>query len=192
MNLLEPVALYLSLYRYVHGRGATVPFPGSRKCFLYTHTDSSQGITAKAEIYLSVVKPADANGEAFNIVDTETPGPWSVKWLMLAAYFGLKGTGPSAHGWGGIDQWWNDHQADYQKMCESYGLQQRKVPESAWTFVRAILTMLDRNRELSLEKIRTIGFTEELPVGHGHYVTLDRMVEERIIPPKHFLAGNNN
>ena len=52
--------------------------------------------------------------------------------------------------------------------------------------------MLDRNRELSLEKIRTIGFTEELPVGHGHYVTLDRMVEERIILPKHFLAGNNN
>ena len=106
--------------------------------------------------------------------------------------FRAKGTGPSAHGWGGTDQWWNDHQADYQKMCESYGLQQRKVPESAWTFVRAILTMLDRNRELSLEKIRTIGFTEELPVGHGHYVTLDRMVEERIIPPKHFLAGNNN
>lgn len=191
MNLVEPVALYLSLYRFVHGPGATVPFPGSLQSFLYTYTDSSQDINAKAEIYLSTIKPAEANGEAFNIADTETPGPWSVRWLMLAAYFGLRGTGPSIDGWGGIDQWWNEHQADYQKMCESYGLHQRGIPESAWTFVKAMLTMVNRNRELSLDKIRAIGFTEERPVGHGHYVTLDRMVDERIILPKQVLADND-
>lgn len=48
---------------------------------------------AKAEIYLSVVKPEEANGEAFNITDTATPGPWSMKWPILTEYFGLKGTG---------------------------------------------------------------------------------------------------
>lgn len=184
MNLLEPVALYLSLYRFIHGPGATVPFPGSPKSFIYTHTDTSQDILTKAEIYLSVVKPTEANGEAFNIADTATPGPWSVKWPMLAECFGLMGTAPIVDGWGGIDQWWNEHHEDYQRMCETYGLQRRAVSESAWVFSKVSLTMLNRNRELSLDKIRSIGFTEELPVGQGHYVTLDRMVDERILPPK--------
>lgn len=191
MNLLEPVALYLALYRFVHGPGATVPFPGSLKSFAYTHTDTSQDIMTKAEIYLSVVKPTEANNEAFNVADTATPGPWSVKWPMLAGYFELKGTCPSTDEWGGIDQWWNEHQEDYQKMCEMYGLQRREISESAWIFSKVSLTMLNHNRELSLDKIRSIGFTEELPVGQGHYVTVDRMVNERILPPKSVLAGSH-
>lgn len=144
----------------------------------------------KAEIYLSVVKPAEANGEAFNIADTATPGPWSVKWLMLTEYFGLNGTGPIVDGWGGIDQWWNENQDDYQKMCERYGLQRREISESAWIFFKAGFIMLNRNRELSLDKIRSIGFKEELPVGQGHYVALDRMRDERILPPKSVLTGS--
>lgn len=191
MCLLEPVALYLALYRYVQGPGATVSFPGSPKSFVYSHTDTSQDIMTKAEIYLSVVKPAEANGEAFNIADTATTGPWSTKWPMLAGYFGLKGTGPSVDGWGGIDKWWNEHQEDYQKMCETYGLKRRDISESAWVFSKVSLTMLNHNRELSLDKIRSIGFTEELPVGQGHYVTLDRMIDERILPPKSVLKRSH-
>ncbi|EHA22330.1 hypothetical protein ASPNIDRAFT_136740, partial [Aspergillus niger ATCC 1015] len=64
------IALYLSLYRYVYGYGATVPFPGTPTNYVYTFTDSSQDIISRAEIYLSVVKPDEANGEAFNIADT--------------------------------------------------------------------------------------------------------------------------
>lgn len=184
MNFLEPVALYLALYRFVNGPGAAVPFPGTHKSFTYLYTDSSQDIISKSEIYLSVIKTNEANGEAFNIADMATPGPWSTKWLMLAEYFGLTGTEPIVDGWGDIDKWWNEHQADYQKMCETYGLQRRTISESAWIFVKAGMTMLDRNRQMSLDKIRDIGFTEELPVGQGHYVTLDRMVDERLLPSR--------
>ena len=107
---------------------------------------------------------------------------------MLADYFGLKLTTPTVDGWGGIDQWWKEHQEDYQKMSEAYGLQRRAVSESAWVFSKASLTILNRNRELSLDKGRSIAFTEKLPVDQGHYVTLDRMVDERILPPEPVLA----
>ena len=99
MNLLEPLALYLLLYRFFNGPGAVVPFPGMRQTYACTNTDSAQDITTKAEIYLSVVKPAEANGEAFNIADMATPSSWSMKWPMLTKYFGLEGAGPNENGW---------------------------------------------------------------------------------------------
>ncbi|KAL3440282.1 hypothetical protein BJX65DRAFT_316749 [Aspergillus insuetus] len=188
MTYVEPLALYLSLYRYVHGPGAVVPFPGTKNNFVYTYTDSSQDIITRAEIYLSVVKPEAANGEAFNIADTATPGPWSVKWPILAGYFGLKGTGPGAWGekggWGEIDTWWNEHQDAYAKMCAEFGLQKRTIEPATWVFVKAGLTLLDRNREMSLDKIRKVGFTEELPVGEGHVRTFNRIAVEGIIPSR--------
>ncbi|KAL2785629.1 hypothetical protein BJX66DRAFT_314465 [Aspergillus keveii] len=188
MTYVEPLALYLSLYRYVHGPGAVVPFPGTQKNFVYTYTDSSQDIITRAEIYLSVVKPEAANGEAFNIADTATQGPWSVKWPILAGYFDLKGTGPGAWaekgGWGEIDVWWNEHQVAYVKMCAEFGLQKRTIEAATWIFVKAGLTLLDRNREMSLDKIRKVGFTEELLVGEGHLRTFDRIAAEGIIPPR--------
>jgi hypothetical protein len=188
MTYVEPLALYLSLYRYVHGPGAVVPFPGTQKNFVYTYTDSSQDIITRAEIYLSVVKPEAANGEAFNIADTATQGPWSVKWPILAGYFDLKGTGPGAWaekgGWGEIDVWWNEHQDAYVKMCAEFGLQKRTIEAATWIFVKAGLTLLDRNREMSLDKIRKVGFTEELLVGEGHLRTFDRIAAEGIIPPR--------
>ncbi|KAL4792442.1 hypothetical protein BDV19DRAFT_380816 [Aspergillus venezuelensis] len=188
MTYVEPIALYLSLYRYVNGPGARIPFPGTKKNFLYTYTDSSQDIITRAEIYLSVLEPEKANGEAFNIADTATPGPWSKKWLILASYFGLEGTGPNhaetGKEWGEIDKWWDEHLGEYAKMCEEYGLQERVIGEATWVFVKAGFMLLDRNREMSLDKIKSVGITEELPVGHGHYHAFDQMVLERIIPAR--------
>ncbi|OJJ08151.1 hypothetical protein ASPVEDRAFT_34326 [Aspergillus versicolor CBS 583.65] len=184
MTYVEPIALYLSLYRYINGPGAQVRFPGTQKNFVYTFTESSQDIITRAEIYLSVEKPEEANGEGFNIADTDTPGPWSVRWPILAQYFGLEGTAPEGDGWGEIDKWWAEHQGEYQKMCEEYGLRQRTVDEATWVFVKAGFTLLDRNREMCLDKIRGLGFTEELSIGQGHYLAFDRLAAERIIPER--------
>ncbi|KAL4806072.1 hypothetical protein BDV18DRAFT_160140 [Aspergillus unguis] len=182
MTYVEPVGLYLALYRYIHGAGAKVPFPGTYKNWGYTFTDSSQDIIARSEIYLSICKPEESHGEAFNTADTATPRPWSIKWAILAKYFGLEGTGPEADKWGELDTWWNEHQAEYQGMCDAYGLQKRSIGESTWVFVRAGFTLLDRNREMSLDKIRSVGFNEEVPVGQGYYWAFDQMAAERIIP----------
>lgn len=127
MTYMEPLALYLALYRFVHGPGAVVKFPGTKSNFTHTYTDSSQDVMARAEIFLSVEKPCEANGEAFNIADTATPGPWSVKWPIVAAYFGLRGGGPGELGWKGIDDWWFEHQDEYQNMCDKFGLRKRSI-----------------------------------------------------------------
>lgn len=188
MTYVEPLGLYLALYRYVNGAGAEVPFPGTSKNFVYTNTDSSQDLISKSEIYLSVVKPEQANGEAFNIADSADPGSWSRKWPILAGYFGLKGTDPVNDGWSDLDGWWNEHQEEYREMCQKFGLQFRTIPPESWIFVKAGFTLLDRNREMSLDKIRSVGFTEGIPVGQGHCRIFDRLVDAKFIPSKESFA----
>ncbi|KAK2745757.1 hypothetical protein FQN55_006078 [Onygenales sp. PD_40] len=182
MTFVEPIALYLSLYCFVNGRGASVSFPGTQRNFTYTFTDSSQDIISKAEIYLSTTTPDQAHGEAFNIADTATPGAWSIKWPILAEYFGLVGTGPGRDEWGDIDVWWNEHQGDYRRMCEEYKLRGKEILPATWMFAKIGFTWLDRDREMSLDKIRDVGFMEELPVGQGYQVACERMAEAGIIP----------
>lgn len=94
MTFIEPLALFLSLWRYVKGPGAEVPAWGTYAHYRHTSTDSSQDIIARSEIYLSVVKPDEANGEAFNTADYDTPTSYADKWPIIADYFGLKGVGP--------------------------------------------------------------------------------------------------
>lgn len=189
MTYIEPCALYLALYRFIHGPGAVVKFPGTVASFKYSYTDSSQDVIARAEIFLSVQKPGEANGEAFNIADTATPGPWSVKWSILAAYFGLEGAGPGELGWEGIDDWWFAHQDEYQKMCDRFGLEKRNMTREAWVFLKCGFTMLDRNREMSLDKIRSLGFVEEKKVGEGHIIAFDRMAAAKVLPSKEDLES---
>lgn len=188
MTFVEPLALYLALYRFVNGPGANITFPGTRTNFTYTFTDSCQDLISKSEIYLSVEKPEQANGEAFNIADTDTPGPWSMKWPIVADYFGLKGAGPGENGWEDLEKWWSDHQDDYRRMCKTYRLEYRDVPPSSWIFLKAGFTLLDRDREMCLDKIRSIGFKEELPVGMGHIIALERIAEARLIPSRRALS----
>ncbi|KAJ5360104.1 hypothetical protein N7517_009295 [Penicillium concentricum] len=188
MNFVEPLALYLALYRFVNGPDARVTFPGTKANFTYTFTDSSQDMISKSEIYLSVVQPDQANGEAFNIADTDVPGPWSVKWPILAEYFGLKGTGPGERGWENLEEWWNEHQDNYRRMCKTYGLEHRIIPPSSWIFLKAGFTLLDRNREMCLDKIRAVGFKEEIPVGKGHIIALERIAEAKLIPSRRALS----
>lgn len=94
MNWLEPIALYLALWRYINGPGAEVKFIGTSANYVHTNTDSCQDIIARSEIYLSVLKPDEANGEGFNTADYDSPVSWIQRWPVLASYFGLKGVGP--------------------------------------------------------------------------------------------------
>lgn len=94
MTFIEPMALFLSLWRYVKGPKAEVPAWGTAAHHRHTHTNSSQDIIARSEIYLSVVKPDEADGEAFNTADYDTPTSYIQKWPLIAEYFGLKGVDP--------------------------------------------------------------------------------------------------
>ncbi|KAL2784210.1 hypothetical protein BJX66DRAFT_317025 [Aspergillus keveii] len=183
MTYVEPLALYLMLYRYVNGAGATAVFPGSYNHYIHTYTPSSQDIIARSELYLSIEKPDQAHGEAFNTADNATPAPWTLVWPKLCEYFGLTAQGASHedNGWKDIDKWWIAHQDDYTRMCEEYGLRPREILPETWILLAAGFTFLGRNREMCLDKIRGLGFTEEYPVGHGYFRVFERLVEEKIL-----------
>ncbi|CAI7629992.1 unnamed protein product [Penicillium palitans] len=186
MTYVEPLALYLMLYRYVNGPGATVVFPGPYANYIHTYTSSSQDIIARSELYLSVEKPDQAHGEAFNTADNPTPESWAVVWPKICEYFGLnaEGASPEDKGWKDIDKWWLAHQGNYKKMCEEYGLRPREISEATWIFLSAGFSFLGRNRELSLNKIRSVGFMEEYPIAYGYFQVFDHLAQEKIIPNK--------
>ena len=186
MTYVEPLALYLTLYRHVNGLGASVVFPGSYPNYTHTFTASSQDIIARSELYLSVEKPDRGHGEAFNTADNDIPASWALVWPKMCEYFGLRGEGPSPEdkGWKDIDKWWFAHQDDYKKMCKKYGLRYREIPEATWTFLSVGLSFLCRNRELSLDKIRSVGFTEEYPIAYGYFQVFECLSQEKIIPAK--------
>ncbi len=174
------------LYRYVNGHGSTAVFPGPYVNYIHTYTPSSQDIIARSELYLSVEKPVQAHGEAFNTADNATPAPWTIVWPKMCEYFGLnaEGASPEDKGWKDIDKWWFGHQEEYKKMCEEYGLCPREISETTWIFLSAGFSFLGRNRELSLDKIRSVGFTEEYPVAYGYFRVFDHLAQEKIIPCK--------
>ncbi|KAJ5330339.1 hypothetical protein N7476_000122 [Penicillium atrosanguineum] len=174
------------IYRYLNGPSATVVFPGPYTNYIHTYTSSSQDIIARSELYLSVEKPDQAHEEAFNTADSATPAPRSLVWPKMCEYFGLNAEGacPEDKGWKDIDKWWFAHQDDYKKMCQEYGLRPREISGATWIFLSAGFSFLGRNRELSFDKIRIVGFTEEYPVAYGYFQVFDHLVREKIIPSK--------
>lgn len=181
---MEPLSLYLALYRYLEGHGATVQFPGTQRNYLHTYTDVSPDTIARSEIYLSITKPEEAHGEAFNIADTDKPGSWGAKWSSICEYFGLKGGDPDNTGWKDIDQWWYDHLNDYERMCNEYGLEKREISPTTWNLVKIGHTLIDRNREFSLDKIRNLGFTETYAVGFSYFRVFESLERKKAIPPR--------
>lgn len=93
-------------------------------------------------------------------------------------------------GWEDLEEWWNEHQDDYRRMCETYNLEYRDVPPSPWIFLKAGFTLLDRDREMCLGKIRGVGFEEEIPVGEGYIIALERIADARLIPSRRALSAH--
>lgn len=70
-------------------------------------------------------------------------------------------------------------------MCDEYGLHQKVIPPESWIFALvAAHSLLQRNREVSLDKIRSVGFKEERALGEGHFAALDRLVTSKMLPPR--------
>lgn len=106
MNAAQGLGFYCTLWKALHGSGSEVPFPGSEKAWKCKHTDTSQDILARFEIYASLNGEKTGQGKSFNCSD----GPvvtWSEKWPRIAEYFGLKGTGPGPNSgkMGSMGQW---------------------------------------------------------------------------------------
>ncbi|KAL5337682.1 hypothetical protein BJX70DRAFT_389160 [Aspergillus crustosus] len=158
MNLAHGIAFYLTLYR--------------KKGYHSTHTDTSQDILAKMEIYAALNSDRYVSGEAYNIADGDVVS-WSGVWPGLCEYFRLVGVEPSfIHG----------NKNAWDELVTESGLKQRIFEKQNWRFVEFMLVDFDFDREYDLSKAREVGFDERVDTVQGYWVAFDRMVRAGFIP----------
>lgn len=184
--LAQALALYLSLYRYVEGEGAEVPFPGTEKSYEILSNDSSQDIIAKFAIHASL-HPETSGGQAFNAADNAKPSSWSVKWPVICEYFKLKGVPPPAGGSGPQPtQYVEEHVEQWKELEKKHGLQSGRVgnDRSLGFFPYFIMTMFNFDRQLDMTKMhKTWGqATEQTDAKGAWWTAFDRFRKAKIIP----------
>lgn len=126
--LPQALALYLSLYRYINGAGATVAFPGTDASWKILSNDSFQDLVAKFCIHASLKSESCGNGERYNTADNAKPSSWSAKWPIICEFFGLKGVGPPEGGSGPQPgDFVQAHLTEWEKMAKEHGLKGGRV-----------------------------------------------------------------
>lgn len=180
MNAAQGLGLYLSLYRAVHGEGAHVPFPGSQGGWRCKHSDTSQDVLAKMEIYAALNIDKCGNGSAFNVADGEVT-TWSQKWPGLCEYFGLVGEGPGEK-YEPLDEFAKKNQGVWDGVVERHGLKTGRLESYGWLFLYFIMDKFDFDRQYDLSKARSVGFKETIDTVKGYTIAFDRMRAAKVIP----------
>lgn len=181
--MAQTMGIYLSLYAFINGQGAEVPFPGTQGTYMSLSSDSNQDIIARFSIYASL-RPQLSGRRAFNIADTAEPASWSIRWPLLASYFGLIGVGPSDHSLHPTE-YVTKHQDALEEMCEKYGLKVDVIFSSMRNPGARMnsLKYLSFDRTLDLKEARELGFEEELSVEASWYSAFEKLKSAKIIPP---------
>ena len=180
MDGARGIALYLTLYRHIHGEGAEAPFFGTEKSWINKHNDTFQDILARFEIYAALHPGSCGKGAQFNIAD----GPvvsWSEKWPALCKYFGLKGVGPKA-GTLSAPEFAKKNGGRWKEVESNHGLRKGLFERYAWSFVDGIAVGFDFDREYDLSRARLAGFTEEIDTIKAWTITFDRLKDAKVIP----------
>jgi hypothetical protein len=172
------LALYLSLYRKVHGDGAEIRFPGSMKSWTNSHTDSWQDTIGKVSIWTAI------NGHAgpFNCVDK--PTTWREKWPAVCGDFGLKGLEPEGEPWGVMDpmKWYQQHTSEVKDLIEQHDLIGDSWASANWVFLWAVTMVLDYDKEYDMRKAQGLGFKDQASGAEGWLETFKRLRDAKIIP----------
>jgi hypothetical protein len=182
MNLSQGIALYLAIYREVHGQGAKVKWPGTEKSWKCKHSDTSQGILARMEIYAATHIDQCGDGGVFNIADGKTVA-WEHVWPKLCDDFGLISEGPASEP-ESIEQFVKTHISVWKSMAEKYGLKEDAVEEQNWPFVHFMLVQFDFDRHYDLSRSRQVGFNDEIDTVQGYVKAWEKMRRAKILPPK--------
>lgn len=180
MDGARGIALYLTLYRHIHGEGAEAPFMGTEKSWINKHNDTFQDILARFEIYAALHPNTCGKGAQFNIAD----GPvvtWSEKWPALCKYFGLKGVGPKS-GTLTAPEFAKKNGGRWKEVETNHGLRKGLFERYDWSFIDGIAVGFDFDREYDLSRLRLAGFTEEIDTIKAWTTAFDRLKDAKIIP----------
>lgn len=173
---------FLSFYREIEGPGAQVPFTGTKAGWNLLSTDSNQDLIAQFCIFASFQPREMVHGQTFNIGDNAIPLSWSKRWPLLAAYFGLKGTGPSKESV--IPRQYIDrHWAEFQKFCQERSLREDIIYKSICDSESRgrVMCIMDFDRHLDLGKAKALGFDRELTTEDSWYTAFDRLRNAKLL-----------
>ena len=108
---------------------------------------------------------------------------WAQVWPVLAAHFGLEGTGP-AKSTVPMEEFVKQNRATWSKMAEAHGLREKVVDEQNWGHVHFMMVQFDFDRQYDLSRSREVGFKERIDTSKGYEIAWDRMRAAKILPPK--------
>ncbi|KAH7317445.1 hypothetical protein BKA65DRAFT_515929 [Rhexocercosporidium sp. MPI-PUGE-AT-0058] len=180
MNMAQGIALYLSLWKEIHGVGATVPFPGLEHGYHSTHSDTFQDILARMEIFAATNPDKCGNGGIFNIADGDTV-TWAQLWPKICTYFDLVGSGPTP-GSQPMEDFVKENAKTWEEMVEKHGLDPDGMKFQNWGHVHFMLVQFDFDRQYDLSRAREVGFTERTDTAKGYFTAWDRMKAAKIFP----------
>lgn len=176
-------AQYLSLYAFNHGiRGSNaeekrveVPFPGNEAGFDARFTQASTRILGRISIFASL-NPDKLGGQVINTLDDPTPSTFRELWPQIAGWFGLVGVGPSENN-DSSSLAPSDYISEHKHLFEEHG-----CPKGVTAGVGAGSKQLDAvgywlnfDRQLSADKLRSAGFTEQQPPAGSWMDTFRRL-----------------
>ncbi|OQV03603.1 hypothetical protein CLAIMM_08625 [Cladophialophora immunda] len=178
--LAQTLAIYLSLFRFVEGRGATCPFPGTDKSWKALYNESPQDMVARFSIYTSL-HPSQTGGKSFNVAGEEAS--WSSKWPVVCSYFDLEGNPPvpDAPQPGAYIE---KHRPQWDDLVQKESLKDQFFGNdlSHQGFQYFIMTMLDFDRHMDMGAMRSVGYTEIINTQECWRLAFDRMRKAKIIP----------
>lgn len=180
--IAQTLAVYLSLYAFVEGKGSNVPFPGTAKSWTHLTNDSSQDIVGKFSIYASL-HGHQTGGRTFNVADSQVPTSWSQKWPVICEYFGLQGTGPVSNA-PQPGAYTEKHRSHWDRLAAEKGLRQGIIANDVSNpgFQHFTMTLCDFDRQLSLDESRRVGFLDETNIKGAYWTAFDRFRAAKIIP----------
>ena len=162
------------MFALVEGKGATVPFPGTKEGYQVLSNEASADSIAKISIWASLHPDKSGNGELFNIADQAKPSSMSERWPQLAQYFGLNGSEPVDDPSALLP---SEYVKSHQDVLRDRGI---RIHEGANLDHYGYHFTFDR--QLSLDKARDAGFTEETDPTSSWYKAFDRFKKFGIIP----------
>lgn len=183
--LAQWLALYLTLYREIYGKGSYVVFPGTMKSWVIKSNDTSQHVLARFAIYASL-HPEVSSGESFNVADAAQPSNWSTKWPIICEYFGLNGVAPTEGSGPDPAEFLTSNRETWLEIEKKYNLRAGRVgsDKSFGGYTHFIMSMFNFDRQLDLRKTHRAwgSATEELGIKETWYTAFDRFRSAGIIP----------
>lgn len=140
MNLAQPIAIYISLWRSLHPE-KPVPFPGTPTSYKFNQSNAFQDTVAKMTIFVSL-HPDKTGSGSYNIADEDSGRSWEMIWAKLCKYFGLEATGPADDGSITGEAWILAQKDRWAGWEQAEGLKPGIISETAWSFMTTVAYVL--------------------------------------------------